>query len=177
MDPATAGLIGVGVGGLCTVASGLGAAWQNNRSARTMSQQAAEERKHASLEAVLDEAALAMETMHWALNDALDARPRDALQPGDAEEWHRSRTRIAEAQANTSRLGTRMAIRLGPPGVSDSVRAYDAKQVRYRALAMQILTTDEPCDPASLRAELDKLGEDKSFFECAAVILKPDALR
>jgi hypothetical protein len=181
MDSATASLIGVAIGGALSLATAVLTPRVNARWARDQFAREAEAKKLDGLQAVLDDAGLALEAVHWALRNALVLRSKNGGLPAgrdDREEWRGARAGLSAAQAEVSRQGTRLAIRLGAPkaGVhSPCVSAYDVLQQQYRALVRELreLPPGGSVDLDPLEQQLDAVGDHHSFLNQAAVLLKP----
>jgi hypothetical protein len=181
VDSATAGLIGAGIGGGLSLATALLTPWVTVRLSRQQFAREAEQRKLADLQSVADDAGLALETVHWAAHDALR---RVALgsspDPALMEEWREACSKMAAAQADASRQGTRLAIRLGAPrgGVSSPcVAAYDELQDRYRGIVREIQgASGGEADLRSLGDRLDRLGDHQTYLNQASLLLKPKAI-
>lgn len=163
-----------------TISAALVTPWLSARLSDQRLAREAEGKKLESLEAVLDQAGLALEEVHWALRDGLPSwsvpSPSAPGRPAGAQE--KARKRLSNAQADASRQGTRLAIRLGADSGSrrsPCVAAYDKKQKHYRALVRTVLDADDDSafSPAVIQQELDELGDDQSYINEAAKLLRP----
>lgn len=100
MDSSTAGLIGVGIGGIVSLATALLTPRVNAQLSMRQFDRETERKKIESLEAVLDDAGLALEDMHWALREALALDPPARLAPSAGEKadngWLEVGTRTAK---------------------------------------------------------------------------------
>jgi gas vesicle protein len=180
MDSSTAGLIGVGIGGIVSLATALLTPRVNARLSERQFGRETERKKLESLEAVLDDAGVALEEVHWALREALVLLPCVSSSPAEDKidsGWEDVCRRMAAAQAQVSCQGTRLAIRLGAPaaGVSSPcVEAYNGLQNGYRDLVRQVRGgRGSGLDVADLQRRLDTCGDHQAYLNQAAVLLKP----
>jgi hypothetical protein len=162
MSGTVAALLGVVIGGLFGVIGSLGSAWL---SARDASRRFAEERQTRWIDevaSVMDGAGLALERIHWVIAEAIDAAE------GDAEAWQQRRTALEHARAHTSRLGSRLAIRLGPRSESPLVDVYEGYKVSYWQLVDTLLDVDqEKLDADAAQCQLEQLGKHDRYFQTA----------
>jgi hypothetical protein len=180
MDSSTAGLIGVGIGGILSLATGLLTPRVNAQLSAQQFKRETESKRLEGLEAVLDEAGLALEEVHWALREALAVLAHARSLPSVHEEadsrWLEICARMATAQAQVSRLGTRLAIRLGAPTAtvdSPCVAAYNDRQMGYRGLVREVQDPDSQrnLDLAELQRRLDVLGHHDAYLNEAAKLI------
>jgi hypothetical protein len=128
---------------------------------------------------VADDAGLALEAMHWAVNDVLGRAGHTApSDPDPARAWRDACSAMRGAQTEVSRQGTRLAIRLGSPrgGVeSPCVAAYDELQDRYRAIVSKLQASPggSDLDVPALRETLDALADHHTYLNQASLLLKP----
>jgi len=177
MDAATASLLGVAIGGGLSLATAVLTPRVNARLAKDQFAREAEAKKIDGLQAVLDDAGLALEAVHWALWEAVVLRSKDDRSPND-QEWHRTRAGLSAAQAEVSRQGTRLAIRLGASKAgahAPCVESYDTLQKRYRKLVSEVrdLPPGHAVDLDAFERRLDVAGNHHPFLDKAAVLLTP----
>jgi hypothetical protein len=178
MDPATAGLIGAGIGGAVSITTALLAPWVSSRFAEQQFVREAEQEKRKSLEAVLDQAALALEEVHWSILHALTVFRQPDSSPGKEDNWRVACRRMEDARAEASRQGTRLAVRLGGPTDnihSHCVAAYDGLQKEYRQLVGKVMDASlaGTLDSSKIEQKLDALGADQTYHNAASALLIP----
>jgi hypothetical protein len=176
VDAATAGLIGARIGGAVSVVTAALAAVANAKATGHQFARETEAKELESLQSVLDDAGLALENVHWAIYAVVAARPEStspiSANHGGDEDWRAACEEMEAAQADVSRQGTKLAIRLGVP--SDCVDAYDRKQKRYRKLVQHARGAGgEAPSNAELTDCLEDYGADHTYVNCAARLLRP----
>jgi hypothetical protein len=181
MDPATAGLIGAGIGGAVSITTALLAPWVSSRFAAQQFAREAEQEKRKSLEAVLDQAALALEEVHWSILHALTVFRQPDSSSQQEDNWRAARGRMEDARAEASRQGTRLAVRLGGPTDnihSHCVAAYDGLQKEYRQLVDEVMDSSPggKLNTTEIEQQLNALGADQTYHNAASALLVPSTM-
>ena len=180
MDGATAGLIGVAIGGVVSLATALVTASATARAAEEQFARETEREKLEALQAVLDAAAVALEEVHWVLRGAVDSGephpPSTSSGDGNGRAWSEVSDRMRAASAEASRQGARLAIRLGVE--HPCVAAYDSAQRQYRRLIEEILRSGPSAVAErswAWRERLNTLGDEDEprFLNQAKDLLRP----
>jgi hypothetical protein len=192
MDPATTALIGAGIGGVVSITTALVTPWVSSRFAMQQFAREAEQEKRQGLEAVLDEAGLALEEAHWSIRHALTVKAEPDFSDGGSgqapgpepsprwqKQWRAAFARMEEARAATSRQGTRLAVRLGGPERSGCVAAYNHIKDGYWKLLGEVMDAglEGKLETQKIDNRLKRLGDDQRFHDEASKLLTPVTVR